>query len=180
MYIDDDGCLCNSLNLLASRHYALLFQHCGNGTASIFYEDPTVLMISIHCHPDYDYPFHSGFDDEVGAGKGEGTTLHLPLIPGATWKEQYSVALERAMQRIQTFGAEALVISLGLDTHEGDPCAIRRAGFKLRGSDYVELGRTIGKHCHQLPTLVIQEGGYKMDKVPQAAADVIFGFAFYL
>jgi acetoin utilization deacetylase AcuC-like enzyme len=38
-----------------------------NGTASIFYEDPTVLVVSIHCDPDYDYPFHSGFADETGS-----------------------------------------------------------------------------------------------------------------
>jgi acetoin utilization deacetylase AcuC-like enzyme len=31
--------------------------HAGNGTASIFYEDPTVLTVSIHRHPDHDYPF---------------------------------------------------------------------------------------------------------------------------
>ena len=132
-------------------------------------------MISIHCHPDHDYPFHTGFEDETGAGKGEGMTLHLPLLPGTTWKE-YSVALEKATQRIQSFGAEALVVSLGLDTHDGDPCAIRRSGFKLSGADYLEMGRSIGKHC-KIPTVVIQEGGYKMDKVPKAAADVLIGCA---
>jgi acetoin utilization deacetylase AcuC-like enzyme len=146
--------------------------HCGNGTASIFYDDPTVLVISIHCHPDHEYPFHSGFDDETGgAGEAEGATLHLPLLPGTTWKE-YSVALKQAMARIQSFGAQALVVSLGLDTHEGDPCAIRRAGFRMGGTDYVEMGQLIGS-VRQIPTVFIQEGGYYMDKVPRAVADVL-------
>jgi acetoin utilization deacetylase AcuC-like enzyme len=40
--------------------------HCANGTASIFHVDPAVWVISIHCHPDHDYPFHSSFDDKTG------------------------------------------------------------------------------------------------------------------
>ena len=84
------------------------------------------------------------------------------------------LALTKAMQRIQSFGAEALIISLGLDTLADDPCAIRRAGFKLFGTDYLEMGRTIGRGC-KIPSVVIQEGGYLMEKVPQAAADVLIG-----
>jgi hypothetical protein len=45
----------------------------------IFYEDPTVLTVSIHRHPDHDYPFHSGFADQTGAGAGLGTVSILPL-----------------------------------------------------------------------------------------------------
>lgn len=146
--------------------------HCGNGTASIFYQDPSVLMISIHCHPDCEYPFHSGFYDETGAGEGEGATLHLPLMPGTTW-ETYSQDMRRAMEKIQEFGADSLVVSLGLDTYLGDPCAMRRAGFTLEGQDYARMGEMIASA--KLPTVVIQEGGYKMDAVPQAVADVLFG-----
>ncbi len=160
--------------MLHDRSFFLFLetQHCGNGTASIFYDDPSVLVISIHCHPDYDYPFHSGFEEEIGVGEGEGTTLHLPLLPNTTWKE-YNVAMEQAMKKVQSFDAEALVISLGLDTHEGDPCAIRRAGFHMSGNDYVEMGQWIGSYASKIPIVVVQEGGYRMDKVPSAASDVI-------
>jgi acetoin utilization deacetylase AcuC-like enzyme len=160
-------------------NHQIYFQHVGNGTASIFCEDPSVLVISIHCHPDYDYPFHSGFYDERGAGEGTGATLHLPLLPGTTWKE-YGPDLDTALQTISEFGAQALVLSMGLDTHEGDPCAVRRAGFRLSGVDYLEMGRRIGAACGgggvKIPTVVIQEGGYRMDKVPGAAADVLCGY----
>jgi acetoin utilization deacetylase AcuC-like enzyme len=77
------------------------------------------------------------------------------------------------MKRVQSFGAEALVVSMGLDTHEGDPCAIRRAGFSMSGKDYMELGQWIGSYASKIPILIIQEGGYRMDKVPSAAADVL-------
>lgn len=45
--------------------------HCGNGTASIYYQDPSVLVVSVHCHPDHEYPFHSGFSDETGDAEGK-------------------------------------------------------------------------------------------------------------
>jgi hypothetical protein len=45
---------------------------------------------------------------------------------------------------------------MGLDTLEGDPCAVQRgAGFKLSGNDYLEMGKTIG--YNQIPTLFIQK-----------------------
>jgi acetoin utilization deacetylase AcuC-like enzyme len=150
--------------------------HAGNGTASIFYEDPSVLVVSIHCDPDYDYPFHSGFADETGFGPGKGSTLHLPLAPGATWSEHYKPVLEEGMRRICEFGAQALVVSMGLDTYDKDPCTILRAGFTLQGDDYLAMGQTIGAAVPEIPTVFLQEGGYRMDKIGEAAADVVEGF----
>jgi acetoin utilization deacetylase AcuC-like enzyme len=149
--------------------------HVGNGTASIFYDNPNVLVISIHCHPDWDYPFHSGFEDENETAKA---TYHLPLLPGATWESSYKEAVEKAMKRIREFGAKALVVSLGLDTLDGDPVTLRRAGFRLKGNDYVEMGKLIGsKLDSSVPCMFVQEGGYKMEELGMAAADVVSSFA---
>jgi acetoin utilization deacetylase AcuC-like enzyme len=150
--------------------------HAGNGTASIFYEDPTVLTVSIHCHPDHDYPFHSGFADQTGTGAGEGTCVNLPLAPGAKWNTTYKPALVQALQHIVDFGAQAVVVSMGLDTYDKDPCAIQRAGFCLQDLDYLEMGVTIGAAVPTLPTVFLQEGGYRMDKIGAAAANVVEGF----
>lgn len=152
--------------------------HCGNGTASIFYDDPTVLVVSIHCHPDYEYPFHTGFSEQTGSNDAVGTTLHLPLLPGAKWIEAYKIALESALAKIRSFNANALVVSMGLDTYDQDPCAIRRAGFCLEGEDYVRVGETIATGLSSpLPTVFIQEGGYRMEKIGKAAVDVVTGYA---
>lgn len=152
--------------------------HCGNGTASIFYRDPTVLFVSIHCDPEVEYPWNTGYADETGVGEGEGATLHLPLEPGADW-DRYKSALERAMAAIVAFDPAALVVSLGLDTHAGDSVAVNRGGFELSGDDYVEMGLCIGGHVagRSIPCVFVQEGGYKMDVVGRAAADVLNGFA---
>jgi acetoin utilization deacetylase AcuC-like enzyme len=147
--------------------------HCGNGTASTFYNDPTVLVVSLHCDPDFEYPFHSGFADETGSGEGVGATMHLPLPPGTAWNE-YEVALLQGLHAISDFRATAVIVSLGLDTYNKDPCAIRRAGFCLQGDDYKEMGRVIGKALPKsVPIVFVQEGGYRMVEVGKAAADVV-------
>lgn len=174
----------NNGSTMSRRRVAVLDidYHCGNGTASIFYDNPHILVVSIHCDPDYDYPFHSGFADETGTGEGVGTTLHLPLPPQTSWPNGYRQAIDQAMKKIvQDFGAEALVVSMGLDTLKDDPCAIRRAGFLLQGNDYWEMGQAIGNAIHQgvgrmIPTVFLQEGGYKMDQIGDAAANVVTGY----
>ena len=153
--------------------------HCGNGTASILYDDPSVFFISIHCDPEIDYPWNTGYEDQTGAGQGVGTTLFIPLDPGATWEGQYKFALSKAMNAIMKFDPAALVISLGLDTHIDDAVAVNRGGFKLKGNDYYEMGLFMGNYLKNknMPCVFIQEGGYKMDTIGNAAADVLGGFA---
>jgi acetoin utilization deacetylase AcuC-like enzyme len=148
--------------------------HCGNGTAAIFHDRADVLVISIHCDPDYDYPFHVGFAEDSTA-----TTIHIPLPPGTGWATGYRAALLQAIDRVVAFSpTAAILISLGLDTYIDDPCAIRRAGFQLQGDDYVQMGRLLAEQLPpHLPTVVVQEGGYRMDAIGRAAADVVRTYA---
>ena len=106
--------------------------HCGNGTISIFWDRPDVFVASIHADPSGDYPWNSGFADQIGEGPGEGKTLNLPLTPGAGWAE-YEKALRAALAAIKDFGAEAIVVSLGLDTHRDDP--VQGEGHRWDGFD---------------------------------------------
>lgn len=53
--------------------------HHGNGTQSIFYERSDVLFTSIHGHPEAEFPFFLGYDDERGEGAGEGFNFNYPL-----------------------------------------------------------------------------------------------------
>jgi len=162
--------------------------HCGNGTASIFASDPSVLVVSLHCHPDYDYPFHMGFHEDRGHEDGNNTTLHLPLPPKTQWQGEtkqedveawsvcYKSALEYGLQQIRDFDPQAVLVSLGLDTYDKDPCTIRRAGFCLQGDDYTQMGATIAQGVpNGVPIVFVQEGGYRMEAVGQAAANVIVG-----
>ena len=129
--------------------------HHGNGTQSIFYDRSDLLTVSIHCHPRWAYPYFSGFAEERGVGAGEGFNLNIPLPESPVDGPKYRVALEQALKRVKRFKPKFLVVALGLDTAKGDPTG----SWLLTSKDFFENGRMIGSFG--VPTLVVQEGGYR-------------------
>ena len=128
--------------------------HHGNGTQDIFYHRSDVFTVSIHGHPRYAYPYFSGFEEERGAGEGEGFNRNYPL-PENLSPEDYLSTLERALRSIGKFSPSFLVVALGLDTGRGDPTGT----WSLIARDFQTCGRLIGSL--RLPTVVVQEGGYR-------------------
>jgi acetoin utilization deacetylase AcuC-like enzyme len=143
--------------------------HHGNGTQAIFYDRPDVFFASLHGDPRTEYPFYLGHADEVGTGAGEGYNLNLPL-PRGTGFHAWLRALETALDRIQQFGAQALVVSLGMDTFAGDPIS----GFTLQSSDYLRVGKALAGLG--VPTVFVFEGGYAVAEVGVNAVNVLEGF----
>ena len=92
--------------------------HHGNGTQAIFYDDPSVLYVSLHQHPFYP---GSGGAAETGVGAGEGATVNIPLAAG-TGDDAYLAAFrERALPALTRFGPQLLIVSAGFDAHRDDP-----------------------------------------------------------
>jgi acetoin utilization deacetylase AcuC-like enzyme len=143
--------------------------HHGNGTQAIFYDRADVFFASIHGDPRTEYPFYLGHADETGAGAGEGANLNLPL-PRGTGFERWSAALDHALASIGRFGAQALVVSLGMDTFVGDPIS----GFTLQSADYLRVGERLA--AAGLPTVLVFEGGYAVAEVGVNAVNVLDGF----
>jgi acetoin utilization deacetylase AcuC-like enzyme/GNAT superfamily N-acetyltransferase len=127
--------------------------HHGNGQQNIFYDRADVLTISIHGHPNFAYPYFSGFEDEKGSGAGMGYNVNLPL-PEHVSKERYLRVLARTLRRVVRFRPRFLIVDLGLDTAKEDPTGT----WSLESEDFQTMGRMIGSL--RLPTLVVQEGGY--------------------
>lgn len=143
--------------------------HHGNGTQAIFYDRPDVFFASLHGDPRTEYPFFLGHADETGVGAGLGANLNIPL-PRGTGFEVWSAALEHALGAIQRFGAQALVVSLGMDTFVGDPIS----GFTLHSDDYLRVGQRLA--AAGLPTALVFEGGYAVAEVGVNAVNVLEGF----
>ncbi|APW36916.1 acetylpolyamine amidohydrolase [Rhodoferax koreense] len=144
--------------------------HHGNGTQAIFYDRSDVFFASLHGDPHTEYPYYLGYADEQGEGAGLGANLNLPLPRGsdfARWRE----ALARALAAIASFGAEALVVSLGVDTFAGDPIS----GFRLQSADFVQVGADLA--AAGLPTVFVFEGGYAVAEVGINTVNVLEGFA---
>jgi acetoin utilization deacetylase AcuC-like enzyme len=163
---------------IAAQHLSLrgrvaildLDYHHGNGQQDIFWERGDVLTVSLHGHPRFAYPYFSGFADERGAGEGEGANLNLPLAERQDGA-QYRRALRRTLAAIATFAPRFLVVALGLDPAKGDPTgtwSLRADDFRRNG----EMVATLG-----LPTLVVQEGGYRTRTLGSNAAAFFRGLA---
>ena len=143
--------------------------HHGNGTQRIFYDRADVLFVSLHGRPEQEYPFLLGFAHETGAGAGAGFNVNLPMPKGTTM-DGYGAALDSAVQRIRAYAPDMLVVSLGVDTFEGDPVG----GFHLQTDDFLRVGQAIGRIG--LPTHFVMEGGYALDALGANVANVLSGY----
>ncbi|MCA8968962.1 MAG: histone deacetylase family protein [Planctomycetes bacterium] len=143
--------------------------HHGNGTQDIFYECGDTLTLSIHGHPDFAYPYFSGLAEETGVGRGEGANVNYPLPAGTTWST-WKRAFESCLQRMRSFGPDAVLVALGVDTFEHDPIS----SFALRSDDYLRIGEQLGSMA--LPTVFCMEGGYALESVGLNVVNVLEGF----
>lgn len=144
--------------------------HHGNGTQNIFYHRNDVFTVSLHADPARFYPFYWGHSAETGAGLGAGYNLNLPL-PRRSDDADYLTALAQALEQIQAYGTDCLVVALGLDAYEGDPfqgLAVSSEGFTRIGQAISALG------C---PILLVQEGGYICPELGTNLTAAIAGFA---
>ncbi|PWE33237.1 acetylpolyamine amidohydrolase [Maritimibacter sp. 55A14] len=143
--------------------------HHGNGTQGMFYARGDVLTVSIHADPARFYPFFWGHAQERGEGRGLGCNLNLPLERG-TGDDGYLRALDTALARIAAFGADVVVVALGLDAYADDPLqglALTTPGFARIGAAIAGLG---------LPALLVQEGGYLSDGLGDNLTSVLTGY----
>ncbi|WP_082817689.1 histone deacetylase family protein [Thalassospira sp. MCCC 1A02491] len=127
--------------------------HHGNGTQHIFYERSDVLTLSIHADPMDFYPFFWGNTEEIGAKDGVGFNKNYPLALGSG-DDVFLAALDRAMAAIDEFGADAVVVALGLDASRDDPFG----GLAVSPDGFSRIGEKIGTLT--CPTVIVQEGGY--------------------
>ncbi|MGP4805152.1 histone deacetylase family protein [Agrobacterium cavarae] len=143
--------------------------HHGNGTQEIFYERADVQVISLHADPRNEYPYFAGYADEQGSGKGEGFNLNIPLPEGTDWP-QWDSALEFALGNVRQFGPDVVIVSLGVDTFEGDPIS----RFQLSHRHFPLIGGRLASLATK--TLFVLEGGYAVEDVGINVAGVLSGY----
>jgi len=145
--------------------------HAANGTMDIFYNDPSVLNISIHQDPVSFYP-GTGFAEQIGEGVGEGYTVNVPLTHGAGDSDYVYVLEELVIPLAKSFQPELIAISTGFDSHKDDFIS----GMQLTEQGYgflteMMLGLT-GEVCDG--KLVVElEGGYNLEAISRSSYAVM-------
>jgi acetoin utilization deacetylase AcuC-like enzyme len=137
--------------------------HHGNGTQAIFWDDPTVLYVSLH-----QWPFYPGTG---GPGEGNETTVNVPL-PAGSGDERYLTAFERVVEpAVRGFEPDLLLVSAGFDAHADDPLA----SMEVTESGFGELAR----RCRGLAPRVaaVLEGGYNLETLPGLVRAALDGFS---
>ena len=128
-----------------------------------------MLTVSVHADPANFYPFFWGHAGETGAGAGKGANLNLPL-PLGSGDEAFLKALDVGLAKVRRFGAEALVVALGLDAFAGDPfagLAVTENGFRRIAGKLATL---------RLPSVLVQEGGYLCPELGHNLVAFLEGF----
>lgn len=143
--------------------------HHGNGTQGIFYERDDVFTLSIHADPARFYPFFWGHSHEVGDGAGRGYNLNIPL-PRGTGDEGFVQGLGDGIAHVKAFAPDAVVIALGLDAYEGDPFG----GLSVSTSGFAQIAKMLA--ALDLPTVIVQEGGYLCDQLGENLHSFLSGF----
>ncbi|TMD78833.1 MAG: class II histone deacetylase [Chloroflexi bacterium] len=144
--------------------------HHGNGTQNAFYQDPSVLFVSLHQHNWY--PKFSGELEQVGSGMGAGYTVNIPL-PAGTGDRGYRAAFEQLVVPIGLqFRPQLIIISAGQDANWLDPLAqmmVTMEGFRQLSVYMVELAN---EACDGR-LVMLQEGGYSAAYVPYCTVAAI-------
>ena len=137
--------------------------HHGNGTQAIFWDDPSVLFVSLH-----EWPFYPGTG---GPNEQAETTLNIPL-PAGSGDEDYARAFEHVVEpAVLAFEPELVLVSAGFDAHRDDPLA----SMTLTDDGFRELARrsaALAPRC-----AAVLEGGYNLSTLPRLVTAALEGFS---
>ncbi|MDH3707240.1 MAG: histone deacetylase, partial [Acidimicrobiia bacterium] len=140
--------------------------HHGNGTQDIFAADADVLFVSLHQRPLYP---GTGAVTELGVDDGVGTTVNVPVPPGATGA-LYRRAFDRVIgPAVARFAPTWLLVSAGFDGHRRDPLG----EVDLSAGDYAEFIRFLRELIPAGRLVVFLEGGYDLDALTWSTGAVV-------
>ncbi|MBB4661861.1 class II histone deacetylase [Conexibacter arvalis] len=144
--------------------------HHGNGTQAAFYDDPSVLTISLH--QDNCFPPGSGLVEETGAGAGEGFNINVPLPPGSG-DGAYEAAFERiVVPALERFEPQLILVASGLDASAMDPLGRMMLSPRGYGRIAEQLLDAAARLCDGRVAMA-HEGGYSAELVPFCGLAVI-------
>jgi acetoin utilization deacetylase AcuC-like enzyme len=143
--------------------------HHGNGTQWAFYDDPSVLYVSLHQSPLFP---GTGRVSETGNRTGKGFTVNLPMAGGKK-DPDYLLGIDALVLPIlREFGPDTLILSAGFDAHQGDPLA----GMGLSAAGYAGITERLVSFAETAcpgGLLHVLEGGYNLEALKNSVKNVL-------
>ena len=138
--------------------------HHGNGTQSIFWNEPDVLYVSTHQWPLFP---GSGGSREIGGYRALGRTMNLPVPPGTTGDVLARALDDVVAPAVEEFDPTWVLVSAGFDAHRADPLA----DLALSSGDFASLARRVAGFAPRPGRLALfLEGGYDLAAVRASTA----------
>lgn len=128
--------------------------HAGDGTMEIFYNDPTVMVVSLHRDPHDFYP-RRGFSSQTGEGAGKGYTANVEMPVGAGDEEYIFAFDEFVIPLLQSFSPDFVICSCGFDAYYRE----QLIKLNLTSAGYYMMTKKIMDFMNGNFVLVM-EGGY--------------------
>ena len=144
--------------------------HHGNGTQSIYYDDPNTLTISVH--QEHLFPLTSGTVGERGSGAGHGYCINVALYAGSG-NGTYIAAFEQVvLPAVTAFAPDLIMVACGFDAGAMDPLGamtVTTVGYAAMAQMLVALADQVcgGK------LVMSHEGGYSPVYVPYCGLVVL-------
>jgi acetoin utilization protein AcuC len=163
-YINDPALACMALADAGKLVFYLdIDVHNGDGVAFAFQDRADVMTISLHENPRILFP-GTGFENELGTGKGRGFSVNVPL-PVGTYDEAYLGAFDEVVPPlVRVFNPDVFVIELGTDGLAQDPLA----HLQLTNNVYADILHRI--LSFEKPILMTGGGGYNVENTVRAWA----------
>ncbi len=136
--------------------YVDIDAHHGDGVQEAFYDDPSVLTISVHETGRTLFPW-GGSEKEMGEGRGKGFNINVPLEPETDDDAFLPLFSEIVMDALELFAPEVIVGTFGTDTFAADPLT----HLKMTNNGYVEAVAMLHSRFPRIAAL--GGGGYNRE-----------------
>jgi len=143
--------------------YVDIDAHHGDGVQTAFYDDPRVLTISLHQHPETLFPY-TGLPAETGGPAAEGSAVNVALPAGTTdasWLRAFHAIVPPLLRQ---FRPQILVSQHGADTHRLDPLAHLEVSIDAQRAAHAAL-HTLAHEQAGARWLLTGGGGYDLVRV---------------
>ena len=144
--------------------------HHGNGTEAMFYDDPSVLTISLH--QDGCFPQATGAMHARGVGRGVGANINIPLPPGGGHGAYLLAFDEIVTPALRAFAPELITVSSGFDACILDPLG-RMMCMPETYAAMTEKLLAVARDCAGGRVLMCHEGGYSPALAPYCGLAVM-------